>query len=121
MHGIGPIVLLRNEVESEGSGERRGRNVKKVEEFFPKTILKVFLEPFMKLESLNNTHKEKLCFTLFSTRIYQNRSLAASDLFHMFIQPIKFYTFHCHILKLDSQLPKKFFCSNESPLKMMKI
>ena len=96
MHGIGPIVLLRNEVESEGSGERRGRNVKKVEEFFPKTILKVFLEPFMKLESLNNTHKEKLCFTLF-------------------------YTFHCHILKLDSQLPKKFFCSNESPLKMMKI
>ena len=56
MHGIGPIVLLRNEVESEGSGERRVRNVKKVEEFFPKTILKVFLEPFMKLESLNNTH-----------------------------------------------------------------
>ena len=121
MHGIGPIVLLRNEVESEGSGERRGRKEKKVEEFFPKTIHKIFLEPFMKLESLNNTHKGKLCFTLFSTIIYQNRSLAASDLFHMFIQPIKFYTFHCHILKLESQLPKKFFCSNESPLKMMKI
>ena len=27
------------------------------------------------------------------------QSLAASNLFDMFTQSIKFYTFHCHILK----------------------
>ena len=32
----------------------------------------------------NDTHREKLCFTQFNTRIYLNRSLAASDLLHMF-------------------------------------
>ena len=42
---------------------------------------------------LNNTHREKLCFAQFSIR------MAASDLFHMFTQSIKFYTFHYHILK----------------------
>ena len=35
----------------------------------------------------------KLCFTQFSTEI------AGSNLFHLFTQSIKFYTFHYHILK----------------------
>ena len=43
-------------------------------------------------------HMEKLRFTHFRTRIDQDRSLAASDLFHMFTKSIKFYTFHCHML-----------------------
>ena len=38
-------------------------------------------------------------FTQFSTR---NGRLAASDLFHMFTQSIKFYTFHYHVLKVQS-------------------
>ena len=29
----------------------------------------------------NDTHKEKPYFTQFSTRVYRNRSLAASDIF----------------------------------------
>ena len=32
---------------------------------------------------VNDTHKEKLCFTQSNTRIYWNRSLAMSDIFHM--------------------------------------
>ena len=48
---------------------------------------------------LNDNHREKLCFTYFSTRIYWNISLATSDLFHMFSLPIWFYTFYFHILK----------------------
>ena len=31
---------------------------------------------------------------------YSNGCLAASDLFHMFTQPIKFYKFHCHVLRV---------------------
>ena len=34
----------------------------------------------------NNTHREKLCFTQFNTKDYENRSLAASDLFHNLFQ-----------------------------------
>ena len=45
--------------------------------------------------NINNTHREKLCFAQFTKRIYWNRSLADSDLFHMFTQSIKLYTFHC--------------------------
>ena len=41
----------------------------------------------------------RLSFTKFSIKIYWNNSLAASDLFPMFGQPIKSYTFHCHMLK----------------------
>ena len=33
--------------------------------------------------NINGTHREKLSFTQFSKRIYCNRSLAASGLFHM--------------------------------------
>ena len=46
---------------------------------------------------VNDTDREKLCFTQFSEA--KNRSLAATDLFHIFTQSIKFYTFQCHILK----------------------
>ena len=42
---------------------------------------------------LNDTHREKLCFTQFNTRIYLNKSLAV----HFFEQSIKFYTFHYRI------------------------
>ena len=48
---------------------------------------------------INDAHREKLYFTQFSTRIYWNRSLAASDFFHVFTLTIKFYTFHCQIFK----------------------
>ena len=48
---------------------------------------------------VNNTLKEKLCFTWLSTRIYWNRSLAVSGFFRMFSQSIKFYIFHSHLLK----------------------
>ena len=41
----------------------------------------------------------KLRFTLVIGRIYQNRSLFSSNLFPMYIQPINFCTFNCHILK----------------------
>ena len=32
---------------------------------------------------VNDTHRENLCFTQSITRIYWNRSLAMSDIFHM--------------------------------------
>ena len=56
---------------------------------------------------LNDTHREKLCFTQFSIR---NGWLAASDLFRIFTQSIKFYTFHYHVLKV--QMLKKCDSSN---------
>ena len=40
---------------------------------------------------LDDTHRERLAFHSIQ---YRNRWLAASDLFHMFTQSIKFYTFH---------------------------
>ena len=39
---------------------------------------------------VNDTHKE-YCFTQFSTRIYWNRSVVASDIFPMFTQSLDFY------------------------------
>ena len=42
---------------------------------------------------LNDTHREKQCFTQLSTR------MAASDLFDMFTQSVKFYIFHYHVFK----------------------
>ena len=45
--------------------------------------------------SINDTHREKLC-TQFSIR---NGWLPASDLFPVFTQSIKFYTFHYDVLK----------------------
>ena len=51
--------------------------------------------------SIPNSYPQgKLFFSPFSTRIYWNRSLAASALFPMFTQSIKLYTFHYHILTL---------------------
>ena len=48
------------------------------------------------LKKSSAIHREKFQF---STRISQNRILASSDLFDVFTLSIKFYTFHCHILK----------------------
>ena len=45
---------------------------------------------------INNTHREKLCF--YSIQ-HKNVCLAASDLFNMFSQSIKFFAFHYHVLK----------------------
>ena len=59
------------------------------------------------VDVVNDTHDEKLCFTQFSTIIYWNGSLAASDLFPVFTQSIKLYTFHCHILK-STDVSKKW-------------
>ena len=44
--------------------------------------------------NLNDTYREKLCFTQF-----KNDCLAASDVFYMLTQVIKLYTFYYHVLK----------------------
>ena len=46
----------------------------------------------------NDTGREKLYFTQFSPR---NGWLAASGLFHIFTQSIKFYTFHFYVLRVQ--------------------
>ena len=56
------------------------------------------------IDLIDDTHKVKLYFTQFSTRIYLNRSLTASDLFHVFTLSIKFYTFHCYIFKISDDV-----------------
>ena len=46
------------------------------------------------LDLLNKCHTyltKNLCFTEFSTKIHWNTKLAASDVFHMFTQSIKFF------------------------------
>ena len=48
---------------------------------------------------LNFNHREKLCFTEFSTRNYWNKRLVASGLFLLFTQPNKFYKFHWNMLR----------------------
>ena len=40
----------------------------------------------------NDTHREKLCFIQFSTRM-------AASLFHMFTESVKFYAFYYYVLK----------------------
>ena len=49
-----------------------------------------------KLDKINDTHRVKTVYYSFQ---YKNGCLVASDLFHMFTQPIKFYTFHYHVLR----------------------
>ena len=49
-------------------------------------------------EFLNDTHKEKLCFIQFSTRM---AGWLLLTFFIMFIQSIKFYTFHYHALRVQ--------------------
>ena len=46
--------------------------------------------------SINDAHTKKLQF---STNIFKNRVLAASNLFYMCTISIKFYAFPCHVLK----------------------
>ena len=45
---------------------------------------------------INNTHWEK---TVFYSIQHKNDCLPASDLFHMFTQSIKLYTFYYYVLK----------------------
>ena len=40
-------------------------------------------------------------FNHFGTRTYENRSLAATEIFQMFTQLIKLYTFYYNILKIE--------------------
>ena len=47
----------------------------------------------MELSGFNDNHREKLCFTSFSIL------MAASDLFHIFPESVKFFTLHSHVLK----------------------
>ena len=49
-------------------------------------------------ENVNDTHREK---TLFHSFQHKNGCVVASDLFHVFTQSIKFYTFHHHILRVQ--------------------
>ena len=46
--------------------------------------------------SINDAHTKKLQF---STNIFKNRVLAASNLFYICTISIKFYAFPCHVLK----------------------
>ena len=55
----------------------------------------------------NDTHREKLCFTQFSTRIYWNRGLAVSDLFRVFTQSVKFYAVHSVVAYYKVQMFKQ--------------
>ena len=43
-----------------------------------------------------DTHRQKLCFTQFSTRIYWNRSFAASDFLKCLHHQLS--SIHCHIV-----------------------
>ena len=45
----------------------------------------------MAVMTVNDTHREKLCFTQFC--------MPAFDIFHIFTQLIMFYTFHYPVLK----------------------
>ena len=53
-------------------------------EFFKLQKLKFWERQFFWIVTFSNTHREKLCLTSFSTRIYWNRSLTASDLFYVY-------------------------------------
>ena len=46
--------------------------------------------------SINDAHTKKLQF---STKIFENRVSAASNLFYICTISIKFYAFPCHVLK----------------------
>ena len=47
---------------------------------------------------INDTHREKL---LFYSIQYKNGCLTASDLFRVFTQSVKFYTFNHYILRIQ--------------------
>ena len=46
---------------------------------------------------LNDTHKENLCFTEFSSNIHWNTRLAASEVFNMFTQSFFFNSIIVHM------------------------
>ena len=53
---------------------------------------KAVFRPFLTILTWKN------CVVLSSVQAFIEIEVAASDLFHMFIQSINFYTFHCHML-----------------------
>ena len=63
---------------------------------------------------------EKLWDTQINTRIYWNRSFAVSDLF-IWLQSIKFYTFHCHILKNIDVWKRWFINETENKLLLLSV
>ena len=71
-------------------------------QFFPRSLKITIPKHNIKRKNnflLNLNHKEKLCFTEFSTRIYWNRSLVASVFYFLFRQSKKFCKFYWHMLK----------------------
>ena len=66
--------------------------------------------------SINDTHREKLCFTQFSIR---NIWLAASELFRMFTQSVKFYTFHYNVLRI--QMFEKYNSSIQQSVEILNV
>ena len=56
----------------------------------PSTSFKIVFDASL-IYAINGTHMENFCFTEFSTKIHWNTRLAASDVFHMFTQSIKFF------------------------------
>ena len=75
--------------------------------FYGAGILKLWrrLDWILEIDDINDTHWKKLCFNQFITRTYWRRSLAASGLFHVLTQSIKFF---------------RYFLAIESSLKVMK-
>ena len=57
--------------------------------------------------------------TVFYSIQYKNGRLAASDLFHMFTQSIKFYTFNYHVLRV--QMLKKCDSSNRQQKRVVAL
>ena len=55
-----------------------------INRFYPFNMFDVLLCKYISVLKMTCPKMEKLTFTQFSTRIYQNWSLAASDFFHMF-------------------------------------
>ena len=55
-------------------------------------------------EIFNDAHREKLFYSI----QYKNGWSAASDLFHMFTESIKFYTFYYHTLKSTNVWKESF-------------
>ena len=88
-HSVNVNIADRRECLSlpQGPGQFSGNTVDKKNVDFVKIL--IYLTIFA----------GKNCFTQFGTIIYENKSQAVSDLFHIFTQSIKLYTFHCHILK----------------------
>ena len=58
-------------------------------------MLYAFMPCALEISKFNDTHREKTVLL----RSVPDGCLAASDIFHMFTQSIKFYTFYYYLLK----------------------